>query len=163
VDKLNIDHDQFSDGLRIATYNYMHGVGLDKKSFTWFISRVPKTVIAPDCVQKFLETKRQNIYTKDNRVVFLGDNLYVFTLKDKKGKKQDFLTNYHDGKLNEFLSNEEEIDFIFAVQEYTSPTGIPFQLGVLEETYNDIYKSSSVRMVDSDVWKILVKFGLVIV
>ena len=162
-DKLNIDHDKFSEGLRIATYNYMHGVGLDKKVFTWFETRVPKTMIAPDCVQKFLDTRRVINHTKDSRVVFLGDKLNVFTEKDKNGKKQDYLTNYYEGKHNEFPSDDKEIEFIFAVEEYTDPTGIPFHLGVLEDTYSFIYENSSIKMVDSDAWKILIKFGLVIV
>jgi radical SAM superfamily enzyme YgiQ (UPF0313 family) len=53
-DSLNIDHDLFSDGLRLATYNYMHGVGLDKKVFTWFDTRVPKTKLAPNIVESYL-------------------------------------------------------------------------------------------------------------
>jgi hypothetical protein len=53
-DPLNIDHDLFSDGLRLATYNYMHGVGLDKKVFTWFDTRVPKTKLAPNIVESYL-------------------------------------------------------------------------------------------------------------
>ena len=57
-DSLNIDHDLFSDGLRLATYNYMHGVGLDKKVFTWFDTRVPKTKLSPDIVESYLQNEK---------------------------------------------------------------------------------------------------------
>jgi len=57
-DPLNIDHDLFSDGLRLATYNYMHGVGLDKKIFTWFDTRVPKTKLAPNIVESYLRMEK---------------------------------------------------------------------------------------------------------
>ena len=57
-DSLHIDHDLFSDGLRIATYNYMHGVGLDKKVFTWFGTRVPKTKLAPNMVESYLRMEK---------------------------------------------------------------------------------------------------------
>ena len=162
-DKLNIDHDKFSDGLRIATYNYMHGVGLDKKVFTWFESRVPKTTLSPDCVKDFLAIKKEMVYSKNNRVVFLGDDLYVFTEDDKNGKRIDYLTNYYGGKLNEFISNDKEVEFIFKVVEYASPLFCPSNFEGIEETYEDIYPTTNIRMIDSEVWKILIKFGLVIV
>jgi len=57
-DFLNIDHDLFSDGLRLATYNYMHGVGLEKKVFTWFDTRVPKTKLASNIVESYLQMKK---------------------------------------------------------------------------------------------------------
>ena len=57
-DFLNIDHDLFSDGLRLATYNYMHGVGLDKKVFTWFDTRVPKTKLAPNIVESYFQKEK---------------------------------------------------------------------------------------------------------
>jgi hypothetical protein len=162
-DKLNIDHEKFSDGLRIATYNYMHGVGFDKKVFTWFETRVPKTTISPDCVKGFLEEKREIVYSKDNRVVFLGDDLYVFTEDDKNGKRNDYLTNNYGGKLHEFLSTDNEIEFIFKVVEYASPLFCPSNFEGIEETYDDIYTTTDVRMIDSDVWNKLIKFGLVVV
>lgn len=158
-----INYDKFSDGLRIATYNYMHGVGLDKKMFTWFASWVPRTTLSTNYVQGFLEEKREIVYSMDNRVVFLGYDLYAFTEDDKNGKRKDYLTNYYGGKLNEFLSNDNEIEFIFKVVEYASPLFCPSNFAGIEETYNDIYTTTDVRMIDSDVWKKLIKFGLVVV
>ena len=36
------DHDRLGEGLRRATYNYMHGVGLDVDVRKWFSGAVPR-------------------------------------------------------------------------------------------------------------------------
>ncbi|MDP4292099.1 MAG: radical SAM protein, partial [Bacteroidota bacterium] len=56
-DLVHTDHDLFGEGLRLATYNYMHGAGFDKKVFAWFIHRVPKTGYPPSMVESFLNTR----------------------------------------------------------------------------------------------------------
>ena len=162
-DFLNIDHEKFAEGLRIATYNYMRGVGLDKKVFTWFDTRVPKTIQFPDLVKDFLEEKEEVVYSKNDRVLWLGDSLLALTMQDKYGNRDDFFTNSYGGKLNEFFTYEQQIEFIFSVVEFTVPTNVFFHLGVLEELYDDVYNNPPVKMVDSEVWKILLKFGLVVV
>jgi hypothetical protein len=57
-DSIQTDHDLFGEGLRIATYNYMHGVGLDKKVFTWFQTRVPKTNYPPNMIASYLNKEK---------------------------------------------------------------------------------------------------------
>jgi radical SAM superfamily enzyme YgiQ (UPF0313 family) len=42
------------DALRRATYNYMHGVCLDRPVREWFEKRAPKPRLAPDAVSKWL-------------------------------------------------------------------------------------------------------------
>ena len=59
-DPTGTDHDAFSDGLRKAVYNYMHGLGLDADPRTWFPrkSRAPKTTVPADLVRRALDADR---------------------------------------------------------------------------------------------------------
>lgn len=41
-EKLDYDIDAIGDGLNLATYNYMHGIGLDTPVYRWFSVNVPK-------------------------------------------------------------------------------------------------------------------------
>jgi radical SAM superfamily enzyme YgiQ (UPF0313 family) len=64
-DPTGVDHDLFSDGLRKAIYNYMHGLGLDADPRTWFGrsrrktggSVVPKASVPPDLIRKALAAR----------------------------------------------------------------------------------------------------------
>lgn len=40
-----VDHDRLGEGLRRATYNYMHGIGLDSDVREWFDISVPKAKV----------------------------------------------------------------------------------------------------------------------
>jgi len=71
-DPVGADHDFLGNGLRVALYNYMHGVGLDVDVRNWFsapvaakrgdgrrrrrrsTSAVPKTSVPPDLIEHFL-------------------------------------------------------------------------------------------------------------
>lgn len=44
-DSVRCDHDALGEGMRKATYNYMHGVGLDFDVRSWFAGTVPKPTV----------------------------------------------------------------------------------------------------------------------
>jgi radical SAM superfamily enzyme YgiQ (UPF0313 family) len=52
TDGQNIDLDELGEGLRKATYNYMHGLCLDWPVFRWFKVNVPKTTLKPNYIKK---------------------------------------------------------------------------------------------------------------
>ena len=47
VDEVAVDHNMFTKGLNIATYNFMHGVGTDQDVRTWFEPSLQATLPAP--------------------------------------------------------------------------------------------------------------------
>jgi hypothetical protein len=54
TDGQNIDLEMLGTGLRKATYNYMHGLGMDLPLHKWFDQKVPGTTIPPNYVAKIL-------------------------------------------------------------------------------------------------------------
>lgn len=55
TDSQHIDLEILGEGLRKATYNYMHGLCLDWSVQKWFTSKVPKSAVAPNYIIKCLK------------------------------------------------------------------------------------------------------------
>ncbi len=55
TDNQNIDLNIFGDGLRKATYNYMHGLCIDWPLNNWFEAKVPKTRVSGNYIKDITE------------------------------------------------------------------------------------------------------------
>ncbi|MBP6455332.1 MAG: radical SAM protein [Chitinophagaceae bacterium] len=76
-DNTNINHDQFSFGLKKSLYNFMHGVGLDFPLQQWFDFKIPKTTIAKNYIQQELESNK--ILENENaKMYWLGEMPTIF-------------------------------------------------------------------------------------
>lgn len=163
TDPVSTDHDQFGEGLRTATFNYMRGVGFDKKAFWWFDTKMPKTTYPPTLVESFLVTNRDAISLKSSNVIWLGDGLSEVSRKTKAGKEEVVLTCYSAGKVKEIVTDQKQARFAFALIEKVNPATNPFTLGEAEDLFTEITGAASEKMVKSIVWKGLGKMGLVVV
>jgi radical SAM superfamily enzyme YgiQ (UPF0313 family) len=56
IDPTGTDHDALGIALNKALYNYMHGIGLDSNVRSWFDMKVPKTKVAPDFIERALQS-----------------------------------------------------------------------------------------------------------
>jgi hypothetical protein len=82
-----IDHDIFSEGLRISLYNFMHGAGFDLPLSEWFEEVIPQTKIAKNYIVSALNKADDNFPKPSARLVFTGNAPLVENLvKQKKGK-----------------------------------------------------------------------------
>jgi len=57
IDRTGVDHDALGKGLKKAIYNYMHGLGFDMKTQSWFDGLglpIPKTTVAKNFIEKAL-------------------------------------------------------------------------------------------------------------
>jgi hypothetical protein len=55
IDPSGVDHDLLGFRLKKALYNFMHGVGFEQDTHTWFeMSGIPKTKIARNKIAKVL-------------------------------------------------------------------------------------------------------------
>jgi hypothetical protein len=70
-DPTGCDPELFSEGLRTALYNYMHGVGLDRDVRSWFDEEVPRAKVAKNFVKNALAVDGDPA-RPDARVVWLG-------------------------------------------------------------------------------------------
>ena len=54
IDPSGVDHDALGVGLKMAIYNYMHGIGLEQDVRQWFDFAVPKTKVARSRIARAL-------------------------------------------------------------------------------------------------------------
>lgn len=59
TDNQNIDLNILGDGLRKATYNYMHGLCIDWPLSKWFEAKVPKTKVLGQFIRNVIENSRR--------------------------------------------------------------------------------------------------------
>ncbi|MGL5681849.1 MAG: B12-binding domain-containing radical SAM protein [Marinifilaceae bacterium] len=55
-DLTNIDHSQFSEGLKVSLFNYMQGIGFDKPLSFWFPFKIPRTKISSNYIQTVMRS-----------------------------------------------------------------------------------------------------------
>jgi hypothetical protein len=93
IDETGADHEKFAFGLKKSLFNYMHGIGLNDPLQKWFDFKVPKTKVAPDYIQKILETDTYATAKPTTRIIYLGRPPFVehFT-KSKKGDSWEMTT-----------------------------------------------------------------------
>lgn len=70
-DPTGAQHEAFSEGLKQALFNYMHGAGLDWPLQEWFEQAVPSTSIAPDFIAQALAAPAAP-WRKNARVLWLN-------------------------------------------------------------------------------------------
>ncbi len=70
-DPTGANHEQFSEGLKQALFNYMHGAGLDWPLQEWFEQEVPATSVAPDFIANALADQHIK-WRKNARVLWLN-------------------------------------------------------------------------------------------
>jgi radical SAM superfamily enzyme YgiQ (UPF0313 family) len=54
IDPANVDHDTLGVALNKALYNYMHGIGLDDDVRGWFATKVPRTRVPRNFIERAL-------------------------------------------------------------------------------------------------------------
>lgn len=67
-----IDHDIFSNGLRVSLYNFMRGTGFDMNLQSWFEEGVPQTMVAKNFIASVLEQEDEINVRPSSRILFLG-------------------------------------------------------------------------------------------
>ena len=72
VEEKGIDHEIFSEGLRVSLYNYMHGTGFDMPLQDWFEDNVPKTKISNTFIESVLNQSEEINTRSSARMLFLG-------------------------------------------------------------------------------------------
>ena len=162
-DSVPTDHDQFGEGLRVATYNFMHGVGFDKKKFSWFGAKMMNSTYPSTLIESSLVTRKDDDIAGNSRVIWLGDGVSQSLRKLKTGKEELVLTCYFGAETKEVITDQKQIRFAFSLVEKANLKNNPFSFEEAQKTFSEITDTSSEKMIKSAVWKALRKTGLVIV
>lgn len=92
-DPTGADHDTFSYGLKKSLLNYMHHLGLDEPLHKWFDFKVPKTTIAPDYIEKALNSDEIVSFKGTAKIVWLGNTPKAeYFIQSKKGMQRELAT-----------------------------------------------------------------------
>ena len=57
-EEIDYDSELMGEGLRFATYNYMHGIGLDFPLSRWFKMKIPRTTVPSNLIEKIIRNDR---------------------------------------------------------------------------------------------------------
>ncbi len=94
-DKTGCDHAAFSDGLKKALFNYMHGIGFELPLQEWFDFKIPRTIVPSTYIQRALNDNSTPVFKPTTKIYWIGPTPIItkFT-SNKKGKltqKMNFL------------------------------------------------------------------------
>lgn len=87
-DPFGADHEQFSQGLKKALFNYMHGICMDYPLQEWFDFRVPRTTVPSKFIHNAIHHALPQALKPNHKGVWLGGRVSLKkTSFNKKGKK----------------------------------------------------------------------------
>ena len=94
-DKTGCDHTAFSDGLKKALFNFMHGIGFELPLQEWFDFKIPRTLVPSTYIQRALNDNSTPVFKPTTKIYWIGPTPIItkFT-SNKKGKltqKMNFL------------------------------------------------------------------------
>jgi hypothetical protein len=106
-DESGCNHSEYSEGLKKALFNYMHGIGFDLPLNSWFDFKVPRTLIPRTYIERALETNNTPELKNTTKVFWIGPKPFITTFtSNKKGKMSE--------KLNfQFSTCKEDISVSF--------------------------------------------------
>lgn len=167
-DPLGADHEMFSDGLKKALFNYMHGIGFDFSLQDWFDFRIPKTTVSPNFIFHAIQFEGYQVMKPNAKMVWLGNspemNTYQYTKKGKviEAAKLVFENKSHKAEIKLSLKEAEWLMKLL-------PLLIPQQnkkemtLKDFQEQYSDEGLGNFNQFVLSKTWQQLLQIGLVLV
>jgi len=157
-------HSEFSNGLKKALYNYMHGIGFEFKLQEWFDFQVPQTTMPPNIIDFYLRTKHKT--PENGRLIWTGNlpDKKELIKKTKKGKKERLLITLNTkDEIIEITSDIETGLFLFdLIKQLTSTQERSILLSeVRKNAENQGIKYNS--LINSQVWSELRKHNLLII
>lgn len=87
IDTIGCNHQMFSNGLKKAIYNYMHGVCFEFKLQEWFDFIIPKTTISPKYVERIISKSNVDNLKPTSKILWTAAVPDIsFYTKNKNGK-----------------------------------------------------------------------------
>jgi radical SAM superfamily enzyme YgiQ (UPF0313 family) len=161
-DPTGANHDLFTSGLKKALYNYMHHIGLDIPVREWFDFRVPKSTHRPNLIKKALYQGWKSDWEEQNAcLIWVGASVKVihqnetedfmeFSICTKK-ENATFELSYDLGEwLNEILP-------LLDLNNENKTT-----LKMIAKDFEANFEASFEAFIESEVWEILRKNGLLL-
>lgn len=145
------------EGLRKATYNYMHQLGFDKPVQSWFDSRVPRSTISSTLVQGYLVTPKHEVLAERGSYVWIADGFQLLLTDSRRPK----LHIFSKGKVVEVILRAEEILFWEDFFRLLEENGGLLDVEAIKSTAEHHLLGAEGALLASKVWKTLRKNGLI--
>lgn len=161
ADPKGCSHDRFSDGLRKALYNYIHGIGLDYPLDSWFDFEIPESSIADSFVSDILLEIRDTDRSGKRRMLWLGTPPIVVDKGGRKKQQQKLIFNTEHGETS--ITLEKEVaGWILEKLDQMNPHGskITFRED-LESESESLFKYPFAELKDGRLWSVLKVSGLI--
>ena len=123
IDKTGIDHNKFSYGLKKSLFNFMHGICFDYKLQDWFDFKIPRTTIAPNFIDKAINSQENFNVKPTAKIVWLGGKPSVETFtKSKKGNSWEMMNLHFHNKRETFSiqTNKAEGEWLISILDKIS-------------------------------------------
>ncbi len=139
IDDTGAEHELFAYGLKKSLFNFMHGVCLDDPLQNWFESKIPRTKIPSDYIEKALMEDALGARKPTAKVVWLGKKPQVQTLtKSKKGNTWEVTSlTFQTRKepLSISVGKEQGLWLAEILEKLTTQEAAPLTLKDVEASY----------------------------
>jgi hypothetical protein len=165
-DLTGCEHEQFSEGLAKALFNYMHGIGFETPLKEWFDFPVPRTTIAGDYIEAVLSSGPGSPAKDTTRVLWLGNipktKIYQ---KQKKGKTYPLMSLTFENKMHTLECTapvNEGIWISETISRITPQSSVKISLAELTKDFTDKGLGDFSKFARSQAWVELRKEGLLL-
>lgn len=168
IDPSGADHEMYSQGLKTAIFNYMHGMGLEMESNEWFDFPSPETTHRPDLIEQAIRhNKQKDVDLLNYSIVWTGKMPFMEeTTIRKKGKHVKKMKLVFFGKKEDFevSVSHEEADWLMPFLQDNHIYNDAFdKLNDLKENYEAIMEKPFQTFVNGQAWQTLRKNGLLLI
>ncbi len=165
-DPTGADHELFSEGLRKALFNYMHGLCFDFELQEWFNFKVPPTSIPPTYIERALEQPMETVIKPNTIVVWLGNSAEAHSFTAQKGKQTIAAAEVEvaDKKHDWQLQTTEAIGAWLAhwLPKLKIGNHPPVLLQQLQESYEQAGLGNFTQFTQTRIWQVLKENGLLV-
>jgi radical SAM superfamily enzyme YgiQ (UPF0313 family) len=112
-DMTGVDYKKYSEGLRKALYNYMHGIGLDLEVQKWFDFEVPAPTVSVDLISNFLLNTAYKKTELNAYAIWIGSKIVIKKLNSKESSM-----SVHTGSQQaEWIASTKIVNWIKYISE----------------------------------------------
>lgn len=165
-DPTGAEHELYSEGLRKALFNYMHGLCFDFELQEWFDFKVPVTSIPQTYIEKALQQPMETVLKPNTMVIWLGNTAEAHAFVAQKGKQAIAAAELElaDKKQDWQLQTTEPIGTWLAAWLPKLKIGQqpPVLLQQLKQSYEGANLGSLDQFMQTRIWQVLKENGLLV-
>ncbi len=165
-DPTGAEHEWYSEGLKKALFNYMHGICFEFDLQEWFDFDVPGTSIAPEYILHAIEEDDASALKPHSKLVWLGGKASMTTFeKRRKGKPMPYAELLMQNKKGSWALQVPVKTGRWLVQllpKLKPDFANPFTFQQLKQDYSEFGLRNVEQFCESETWYALREQGLLV-